>query len=657
MVQTCTIMYFKSIQILVLLCACFIQVASSQYLPEVQLELDSVNKIIATSKSDTALAHAYNELGEILYDSNLDTMLFLSKKAREIAENNLSNNHINKEEETSFRIALTDAIINIGYVHYTKGEINKGLDYFEQALEIGRKINYKDGVATCLNNLGHMHKEKGDIPNALRHYNQCLTFLKEIGNKQNIGHLLSNIAMIYEQIGDINAAIDHHHESLKIKEEIEDQKGIAISYRHLGILHEGQGDLATAFDYYTEALKIQERLQDKMGISHTLDNIATIHKERGDTALAREYFLRSLKIREERGYLKGIASSINNLGLLYKDQGNHTKALTYYNRCLSIQDSIMDIYGSISTTIHISHIYLENGMLVKAKELANKALRTSQQHKYPKLIRNAAHLLFLIYEEEGNDTQKLKTYKLYAKMGDSIKNQSIAINMTHQKLQNEFAKKRVIREKEYEKEIKIARLAVKRQQTYLILTGILILILSTIGVVIFKNEKQKQRLIKSQVEINLLKKERIQTELELRQRELTSSTILMAQKNQFLFKLNDSISKIDDPNKKEDITMELQKLKKEVKIGKHGEKEQVEFQKQFEGVHKDFIKNLKMKYPTLTPNELRICSLIKMNMVTRDISDLLGVSMESLKTFRYRIHKKMKLEKGIKLSDFLITQH
>ena len=68
-----------------------------------------------------------------------------------------------------------------------------------------------------------------------------------------------------------------------------------------------------------------------------------------------------------------------------------------------------------------------------------------------------------------------------------------------------------------------------------------------------------------------------------------------------------------------------------------------------------FFKFLKENYPELTPNDLRLCSYLRMNFNTKEIAQLLNISARSVETSRHRLRKKLRLGKKQNLTEFLIS--
>ena len=101
------------------------------------------------------------------------------------------------------------------------------------------------------------------------------------------------------------------------------------------------------------------------------------------------------------------------------------------------------------------------------------------------------------------------------------------------------------------------------------------------------------------------------------------------------------------------IKNRLKKLKHKLGDYLDTEKEWQSFEEHFDLMHNNFIKKLNNRHPNLSFDELKICSLIKLKLSTKEIATRVNLSTRGVETKRYRLRKKLNLEKGISLADFL----
>ena len=143
-----------------------------------------------------------------------------------------------------------------------------------------------------------------------------------------------------------------------------------------------------------------------------------------------------------------------------------------------------------------------------------------------------------------------------------------------------------------------------------------------------------------------LQQRMIEEELEDRNRELASTAVLMMKKNEayseVIASLQDIREHAEDKNTKKALAKVSRKIEQTMEEGYYDE-----FDVRFKRVHPDFIAKLTKKHPDLTPNEIKICSFLKLNMSTKEIASLTGQSVTAIEMARYRIRRKL----GISIDD------
>jgi len=162
--------------------------------------------------------------------------------------------------------------------------------------------------------------------------------------------------------------------------------------------------------------------------------------------------------------------------------------------------------------------------------------------------------------------------------------------------------------------------------------------------------------IRFQRKKNIAEKERHQTKarldkeknralVELKNKELTSFALRLIDKDSMVTDLMDTINTHSPDN---------EKLLKALKMKASGRAELWdEFDKRFLDVNTGFYEKLRQQCPELTPTELKHCALIKLNFSAKEMSQLLNISLNGVNTSRYRIRKKLNLERNENLVSFM----
>lgn len=166
--------------------------------------------------------------------------------------------------------------------------------------------------------------------------------------------------------------------------------------------------------------------------------------------------------------------------------------------------------------------------------------------------------------------------------------------------------------------------------------------------VLFETERKQK-----EVQLAKLKAEKLENEVQLKknqirlkqnqvlmkQNELTAAALQIAQKNTMLMKLDTMVQ--TDVTTFEEAHSVLQKVREEIRQSIINEQSWKSFEKQFKRTHHGYTERLLKKFPTLSPLEVKICSMITLELSSKDIAAILCVEVSSVEVYRYRIRKKL----------------
>ena len=176
------------------------------------------------------------------------------------------------------------------------------------------------------------------------------------------------------------------------------------------------------------------------------------------------------------------------------------------------------------------------------------------------------------------------------------------------------------------------------------------LLLSVAALLLFRlrvesntRKKEQRKREENERELIRLKNEKLQTEISFKSRELANSTMAIIKKNEFLLDLKELVLShknqlgIRYPDK---YSNELLR-----KIDNHlsSHDEWKIFETNFEQAHETFMRNLKNRYADLTPGDMRLSAFLRMNLSSKEIAPLMGISVRGVENHRYRLRKKMGL--------------
>ncbi|MFZ9388882.1 MAG: triple tyrosine motif-containing protein, partial [Chitinophagaceae bacterium] len=159
---------------------------------------------------------------------------------------------------------------------------------------------------------------------------------------------------------------------------------------------------------------------------------------------------------------------------------------------------------------------------------------------------------------------------------------------------------------------------------------------------------------KAEAELVALRNEKLQAEIEFQNAELANSTMHLLQKGEMLAKLRSDLQHVMKEANNEKVSEELKKLIRALSVDDKMENDWDNFAKHFDKVQRDFVSTLKQQHPSITPNELKLCAYLRMNLSTKEIAQLMNISVRGVEISRYRLRKKLGLETGASLYDYLI---
>ena len=173
-------------------------------------------------------------------------------------------------------------------------------------------------------------------------------------------------------------------------------------------------------------------------------------------------------------------------------------------------------------------------------------------------------------------------------------------------------------------------------------------------------EQQKRHLAESQEkerEIVTLKNQQLEHDLRHKSQELSHTTANIMRKNEILIDLIASLHKIDDnvnaqmPTEK--ISKQIRHLQKQIQENIEHDNDWHRFEENFDVVYENFLGRLSKSFPQLNITDRRLCAYLKMGLSSKEIAPLLNMSVRSVEMTRYRLRKKMGLERDTNLTVFL----
>lgn len=440
---------------------------------------------------------------------------------------------------------------------------------------------------------------------------------------KNLAQVNNVLGEVYYKIKNSESSLQRHEQALRIYGEIKDEAREAETKSFIGGMYEKIGSYPKALEYQTESLKLFESLGMKSEIAFVRENIGSIYEDLGKYDLAYANFQKAFLLNSELGDSLRVVGNLNNLGDVLRKTREAKKGLEFSKKAAEMSQRLGMLYQQKSAIVDISKAYAE----MEDYESAFKYLEQSRQ------------LSDLVFSEESTRQLAIQEaqYNLFTK------NQQI---------------KELEQTRNFDAKVK-----------WLLL--FLVILLCVLGWVIFNRQKFKIKsnkdLLQRQEEILVMKEQLIKTEkenlklLELKMeaeeqahsKSLTAQTLHVIDKNQMLEDIQAKLKSILEEDAKEQ-KKRIRNLIKQIDFNFSHDTDWDDFKQTFERVHQDFFKNIQARSGKLTPAEMKLASLMRLNLNSKEIASSLGISMDSLRISRYRLRKKLNLKKEDSLQQFLL---
>jgi tetratricopeptide (TPR) repeat protein len=567
------------------------------------LQVDSLISALEQTSNAVEKSDLYYALSQELYSIDWDKSFEYSKEGLNISRKSDYKKGIIKNglmfanlliDSDSIKqvISLLDELMSIERVHWTATELN--MYYLNYGFAYELTGNFTEGIKILLSGV--------DIA-------------KEEGDTLGMAMLLNNISILYFNSESIKESIKTQRKALTLFLKVGHQNYITNSYINLGSSFSKLKEYDSLFYYTGIALKRLLKTEDSYGLMKCYANIADGYRALNQKDSTIYYYNKVFVILNET------------------KKGEHPM---FTNTEVGMLESLAEAYFSFNQTD-------------SAFKYVNRAIAVAETSGYIEGFETLYLTASNIYAAKGKPVEALQFYKKYHQLYDDNYKEENEKNVANLLLNHELELER--------KNHEIALKEEKDSKALMVVLfgfsiGILVVIISLISQRL-KNQRQKienEKLRRTSAE---LKSDKLKLELNSKRKELATKMMYLLKKNEFIFSISGRLKELNKElskaNKKDmfQILHDLESMS--------NDQAWEEFELRFQEVHKDYYNHLGQAFPDLTPNELKLCAFLKLNLSTKEISSITFQSTESIKTARYRLRKKLNMDRETNLTSFLNT--
>jgi len=348
--------------------------------------------------------------------------------------------------------------------------------------------------------------------------------LEKFTSEQNLieekANTLNTLGSINLTLGNFEEATNFFQNSLKLHKSVDNKKGESMALDNIGKMYKQSYNLDKALQYYNESLVISKSINDTINIINTLINTGNIYNFRFKTDKALDYYLEGLKLSETINDQRSKALIYINLGHNYTIRKDYDKAVYYLKESIAISKAIGNKLLQAGGLQTLAQNYFQEKKFNKLISAAEECLLLSTEMSNKPIMYTCHYYLYEGYSGIKNFEKAIK----HMKMSNAVNSEILNVESTKQLQKFEIEKVRLKDSLEKVAEnlktkllfdSKIEKEKTEKQNLTIGLSSTLFAV-SIIGLLMFKNTRRKQLILKKDNEIQIQQKEKILKDMELR---------------------------------------------------------------------------------------------------------------------------------------------
>lgn len=486
----------------------------------------------------------------------------------------------------------------IAYGHEALSDYPAALEHAGMALKLYHRQGDGIGAANTHVCIGIIERSRGAYGAALQAFATALETFQEHGDRARAAATFNNIGVVNEGYGNFDAAVEAYLAALKIYQDGGEELHAAIVMANVGNIYYYLGDTDASFEYYDRALAAYRRLGAPVNEAVTLGNISSLYKARGDYDAALDALREATRLFQAVGERRYEAAGLVKIGLLHELRDEPAAAAGHFRAAAALAQGLGNKETHGDALVCLGTLLLRQGEYTDAIETLCRGLEIAGALAALKLEYDIHGALAEAYEAAGAIPEAFHHLKIYTVLKDTLFGEE---------------RRKSIAETQ-------ARFEVERAE----------------------HEREMLR----------LKNLHLEEMMEQKGKESALLAMQLVQRNAFIQKLREDLRKSSATALPEAREI-LESLLAEIAGNVRADREWERFEQEFDQIHHDYVRRLSSRHPRLTPTELRVCALLKINLSTKEMAHLLSVSVRNIESHRYSIRKKLGLSADTNLSSYL----
>ncbi len=548
--------------------------------------------------------------------------------------------NLGQEQEDSVYIAK--GLQHLGVSEFYLGNLDISLKYYKEAAEMYRHLGDQKLEGSMYYNSAINFKQQTQYDSAFAYNSKASVIFKKLNDTLRIGASYDFASGIHLELSNTQHSLNYAQQATKMFLQVGDTLRYTDALVKIADNHAFMRKDSLALQTYREVAQNYRRANDSYYLAPVLLKIGSTLANLKQLDSAVYYTREALQISKDGNYSYNILSAVDVLGDLYNKQEDYKKATENSLTLMELAEAQNSVFYKVNALMNLGEAQLKLKNYKASIDALSEGLNLAKLNRISANQQRAYLYLAQAYEELGKYNEALATYKLFKKSDDSLFGVESQRNFDELRTQYETEKKEQQIDIQQNAIALLEEKSVRQQlQQALLIGGMILLLLLFTAVTYGYQQKSKLKRMESQA---------IARELAFKDKELVTHVLHLAKKNEALETILQQAQLVHETKDHQRHSRNLiRTISGELQSDAYWE----DFTRYYEHVHKDFNLAIQSRFPNLTANDLRLIALLKMNISSKQISQILHISQEGVKKARYRLRKKLELSTTDSLESFI----
>ncbi|MAU70973.1 MAG: sensor histidine kinase [Flavobacterium sp.] len=378
------------------------------------------------------------------------------------------------------------------------------LDYF---LKSAAKKNFREGQVMALNKLAIRYRQLSKFNLALERQKEALGMASALENVELEVYTLNMLGVLYRRIDAITAALDHTYLAIEKAQAVKNpsialQQSINLSFNNIGQINRILGQYDLAIEQFKKAMELEKELDNKLGLAVNYQNIGECLEAQGRLVDALEAYDKAMEINLVLNNPRGKILCENGIAHVYVHQGKALEAKEMLTKSLEDANNLGEhaLIAAVELTLGWAYAEMEN--FDEAENHLRQGLEMASAYNFLRLRSDAYDLLSDLWAKKGDYQKALKYFKTSLSVEAQTKNDKNV----------RYVYSSIIK-KDNEERVSSINQQLRKNNTRLLVSGIVLALLSGIFYILYrqyqlKNDKKlltlEQSMLRSQMNPHFL---------------------------------------------------------------------------------------------------------------------------------------------------------